>query len=33
MKWIGERISFVDDKEKSTFVIYPTSETWIKGLM
>ena len=33
MKWIGERISFVDDKEKSTFVIYPSSPTWVKGLM
>lgn len=23
MKWIGKRISFVEDKDKSTFVIYP----------
>ncbi len=33
MKWIGERISFVDDKAKTTIVIYPENVTWIKGLM
>ena len=33
MKWIGERISFVDDKGKTTIVIYPENVTWIKGLM
>jgi len=33
MKWIGEHISFVDDKDKATFVIYPSSPAWIKSLM
>ncbi len=33
MKWIGERISFVDDKHKMTVVIYPESTGWIKSLM
>lgn len=33
MKWIGERISFVDDKMKTTIVIYPENVTWIKGVM
>lgn len=33
MKWIGERISFVDDKNKTTIVIYPESKAMIKGLM
>lgn len=33
MKWIGERISFVDDKAKTTIVIYPENVTWVKGLM
>lgn len=28
MKWIGERISFVDTKEKATFVIYPPKIGW-----
>ena len=33
MKWIGERISFVDDKNKTTIVIYPENITWVKGAM
>lgn len=33
MKWIGERISFVDDKQKTTFVIYPESKGIVKSLM
>jgi hypothetical protein len=33
MKWIGERISFVDDKAKTTIVIYPENVAWVKGLM
>lgn len=33
MKWIGERISFVDDKDKTTIVIYPENITWVKGLI
>ena len=33
MKWIGERISFVDDKDKATIVIYPENITWIKAIL
>lgn len=33
MKWIGKRISFVDDKDKTTVVIYPEDVTWVKGAM
>jgi hypothetical protein len=33
MKWIGKRISFVDDKIRTTVVIYPESTTFVKGLM
>lgn len=33
MKWIGERISFVDDKERTTIVIYPERIGWINSLM
>lgn len=33
MKWIGERISFVDDKIRTTIVILPETATWIRGLM
>lgn len=33
MKWIGERISFVDDKKLTTIVIYPESIGWIKAIM
>jgi len=33
MKWIGERISFVDDKNKTTIVIYPENIKWVKGAM
>lgn len=33
MKWIGERVSFVDDKNKLTIVIYPENITWVKGVM
>jgi hypothetical protein len=33
MKWIGERISVVDDKNKTTIVIYPEKRALITGLM
>ncbi len=33
MKWIGKRISFVDDKQKLTIVIYPESPAFIKAAM
>ncbi|MDX2359835.1 MAG: hypothetical protein QNK23_03445 [Crocinitomicaceae bacterium] len=33
MKWIGKRISFMDDKDKATIVIYPEDVTWVKGVM
>ncbi len=33
MKWIGKRISFIDDKDKTTIVIYPEDVVLIKGLM
>lgn len=33
MKWIGNRISFVDEKNRTTVVVYPEKKTWITGLM
>ncbi len=33
MKWIGKRISFVDDKARTTIVIYPDSVGWINATM
>lgn len=33
MKWIGKRVSFVDDKQKTTIVIYPESHVLVKGLL
>lgn len=33
MKSIGERITFVDDTNKTTIIIEPKSEGWVKGLM
>ena len=33
MKWIGKRVSFIDDKQKTTIVIYPENITWVNGLM
>jgi hypothetical protein len=33
MKWIGKRISFVDEKTKTTVVIEPQDIGWIKGAM
>ncbi len=33
MKWIGNRISFVDEPGRTTFVIYPESKTWVRGAM
>lgn len=33
MKWIGERISFLEDKEKATFVIYPSATSLVKALI
>lgn len=33
MKWIGKRISFVDDKDKLTVVIYPQISPMMKSLM
>ena len=33
MKWIGERISFLDKKESISFVIYPPKLGRKKGLL
>jgi hypothetical protein len=33
MKWIGDRVSFVDEKNRITMVIYPQKKTWVTGLM
>ena len=33
MKWIGERVSFVDEPKKLTIVINPEDKFWQKGLM
>lgn len=33
MKWIGNRISFHEDKLKTTFVIYPEKKAWVTALM
>lgn len=33
MKWIGERVSFVDDKKKTTILIEPDSVFWVNALM
>ena len=33
MKWIGERISFVDDQNKLTVVIYPEAKGLTKSIM
>lgn len=33
MKWIGERISFVDNKESISFVIYPPKIGWKKVMI
>ncbi len=33
MKWIGKRISFVDDKDKATIVVYPQDISWLKAVM
>lgn len=33
MKWIGKRVSVVDDKLKTTLVIYPEKKPLITGLM
>ncbi len=33
MKWIGERISFVDDQNKLTVIIYPESKGLTKSIM
>ncbi len=33
MKWIGERTSIVDDKKKTTCVIYPEEKPMVTGLM
>ncbi len=33
MKWIGERISFVEDKNKITIVIEPEKVNWFKPVM
>jgi hypothetical protein len=33
MKWIGNRVSFVDEKNRITVVINPEKKTWITGLM
>lgn len=33
MKWIGERVSFIDQPKKLTIVINPEDKIWQKGLM
>jgi hypothetical protein len=33
MKWIGKRISCVDEKDKSTIVIYPEKSAWKNSLL
>jgi hypothetical protein len=33
MKWIGDRVSFVDQQKKLTIVINPEDKFWQKGLM
>ena len=33
MKWIGERISFVEDKNRTTVVIEPVNVGWVRSLM
>lgn len=33
MKWIGERVSFIDQQKKLTIVINPEDKFWQKGLM
>jgi hypothetical protein len=33
MKWIGERVSFIDQPKKLTVVINPENKFWQKGLM
>ena len=33
MKWIGKRISFVEDKNKTTIVINPADVGWVKSAM
>jgi hypothetical protein len=33
MKWIGERISYIDDKELTTIVIYPEKTEWKNNLL
>ena len=33
MKWIGKRISFEDEKNKTTIVIYPEDIAWMKGVI
>jgi hypothetical protein len=33
MKWIGKRISFVDEKKKTTVVIHSDAASWVKTVM
>lgn len=33
MKWIGKRISFVEEKNKTTIIIYPEDLAWVKAVM
>lgn len=33
MKWIGERVSFVDDKNLTTIIIEPEVKSWVSALM
>lgn len=33
MKWIGQRISYIDKDSKTTFVIEPEQVGWVKGAM
>ena len=33
MKWIGNRISFVDQRAKTTIVVDPEKNVWINAIM
>ena len=33
MKWIGKRISFIEDSNKTTIVVYPEETGWVKAIM
>ena len=33
MKWIGKRISFIDNKNKTTIIVYPKKNNLVNALM